>query len=40
MVDLVHELNGTGEVERLAGAVQGLRYLWPRLQELTAVLPS
>lgn len=42
MVALVHELNGTGEVERLAAmdVAEGLRYPWPRLQQLTAVLPS
>jgi tRNA(Arg) A34 adenosine deaminase TadA len=37
MVDLVHELAGGGEVERLAAmdVVEGLGYLWPRLRELT-----
>lgn len=42
MVDLVHELEGGGEVEHLAAmdVVEGLRYLWPRLQELTKVLPA
>jgi hypothetical protein len=41
MVDLVRELEG-GEVERLAAmdVVEGLRYLWPRLRELTKVLPE
>ena len=35
-VDLVHELEGSGEVERLAAmdVAQGLGYLWPRLREL------
>lgn len=42
MVDLVHELEGGGEVERLAAmdVVEGLGYLWPRLQELTKILPA
>ena len=42
MVDLVHELESCGEVERLAAmdVAEGLRYLWPRLQELTKVLPA
>ena len=42
VVDLVHELEGGGEVERLAAmdVVEGLGYLWPRLQELTKVLPA
>ena len=41
-VDLVHELEGGGEVERLAAmdVVAGLGYLWPRLQELAEVLPG
>jgi len=41
-VDLVHELTGSGEVDRLAamGVAEGLRYLWPRLQELIKVLPA
>jgi hypothetical protein len=40
MVDLVHELEGGGEVERLAAmdVIEGLGYLWPRLQELTKSL--
>jgi hypothetical protein len=40
MVDLVHELHGSGEVERLAAMdiVEALGYLWPRLQELTKSL--
>jgi tRNA(Arg) A34 adenosine deaminase TadA len=35
-VDLVHELKDRGEVERLAAmdVVEGLGYLWPRLQGL------
>jgi hypothetical protein len=39
MVDLVHELEGDGEVKRLAAMdiAEGLGYLWPRLQELTKV---
>jgi hypothetical protein len=39
MVDLVHELEGDGEVKRLAAMdiVEGLGYLWPRLQELTKI---
>jgi hypothetical protein len=42
MVDLVYELEGDGEVERLAAmdVVEGLGHLWPRLQELTKVLPA
>ena len=42
MVDLVHELEGGGEVERLAAmdVIEGLGYLWPRLQELTKVLSA
>jgi hypothetical protein len=42
MVDLVHDLKSSGEVERLAGMdiVEGLGYLWPRLQELTKALPT
>ena len=41
MVDLVHELENGGEVERLAAmdVADGLGYLWPRLQELTKILP-
>ncbi len=40
VVDLVHELERGGEVERLAtmDVAEGLRYLWPRLQELRNVL--
>jgi hypothetical protein len=42
MVDLVRELEGNGEVERLAAmdVVEGLGHLWPRLQELAKVLPA
>ncbi len=42
MVDLVRELESGGEVDRLAGldVVEGLGYLWPRLQELTKALPA
>jgi hypothetical protein len=42
MVDLVRELEGSGEVERLAAmdVVEGLGHLWPRLQELAKVLPA
>ena len=42
MVDLVRELEGGGEVERLAAmdVVEGLGHLWPRLQELAKVLPA
>jgi hypothetical protein len=38
MVDLVHELEGGRVVDRLAAMdiVEGLGYLWPRLQELTS----
>ena len=36
MVDLVHELEGSGELEHLAGmgVSEALGYLWPRLQQL------
>jgi len=42
MVDLVRELEGDGEVERLAAmdVSEGLGYLWPRLRELRKVLPA
>lgn len=42
MVDLAHELERSGEVERLAAmdVIEGLAYLWPRLQELTKILPA
>jgi hypothetical protein len=35
-------LEGGGEMERLAAmdVVEGLGYLWPRLEELTKVLPA
>jgi tRNA(Arg) A34 adenosine deaminase TadA len=40
MVDLVHELEGGGEAQRLAAMEvnEALGYLWPRLQELTEVM--
>lgn len=39
IVDLVHELKGGETVARLAtmDVVEGLGYLWPRLQELTQI---
>jgi tRNA(Arg) A34 adenosine deaminase TadA len=39
-VDLVHELQDDGEVERLAAMEVGeaLGYLWPRLQDLTRAM--
>lgn len=42
MVDLVHELQDGGEVERLAAMEvdEALGYLWPRLRELTEVPPD
>jgi hypothetical protein len=42
MVDLVHKLEGGGEMEHLAAmdVVEGLGYLWPRLQDLTGALPA
>jgi len=42
MVDLVRELEGDGEVERLAAmdVSEGLGYLWRRLRELRKVLPA
>ncbi len=42
VIDLVHDLKGDGEVERLAAmdVVEGLGYLWSRLRELTKVLPA
>ena len=42
MVDLARELEGGGEVERLAAmdVVEGLGYLWPRLRELMKVLSA
>jgi tRNA(adenine34) deaminase len=41
-VDLVHELQDDGEVERLAAMEVGeaLGYLWPQLQELTKATPA
>ena len=41
-VDLVHELDGDGEVERLAAMEvnEALGYLWPQLQELTKAMPA
>ncbi len=41
MVDLVHELQRRGEAEHLAAmdVTGGLGYLWPRLRELTRILP-
>jgi len=41
-VDLVRELQDSGEVERLAAmdVAGGIGYLWPRLRELTTVLPG
>jgi hypothetical protein len=42
MVDLVRELEGGGEVERLAAmdVAERLGYLWPRLEELTKDPPA
>jgi tRNA(adenine34) deaminase len=42
MADLVHELERGDEMERLAAmdVVEGLGYLWPRLQDLTKALPA
>lgn len=42
MVDLVHELERGGELERLAAmdVADGLGYLWARLRDLTKVLPA
>ena len=42
MTDLVHELEDGGETERLAAMEvdEALGYLWPRLQELTEVMPA
>jgi tRNA(Arg) A34 adenosine deaminase TadA len=42
LTDLWHELEDGGEADRLAAMEvnEALGYLWPRLQELTAVLPA
>jgi tRNA(Arg) A34 adenosine deaminase TadA len=42
MTDFVHELDNGGELERLAAMEvnEALGYLWPRLQELTEVMPG
>jgi len=42
MADVVHELEDGGEVERLAAMEvnEALGYLWPRLQELTELMPA
>jgi tRNA(adenine34) deaminase len=42
MIDLVREMQDSGEAERLAAmeVVEGLGYLWPRLGELARVLPA
>ena len=42
MIDLVHELQDSGEAERLAAmdVTEGLGYLWPRLGELAKALPA
>jgi tRNA(Arg) A34 adenosine deaminase TadA len=42
MADIVHELEDSGEAEHLTGMeVHGaLGYLWPRLRELTEVMPA
>jgi tRNA(Arg) A34 adenosine deaminase TadA len=41
MVDLVRELDDSGEVEHLAAmnVADGFGYLWPRLEELARILP-
>jgi len=41
LTDLVHELDDGGDVGRLAAMEvnEALGYLWPRLQELTGVMP-
>lgn len=41
MADIVHELEDSGEAERLTGMEvhEALGYLWPRLRELTEVIP-
>ena len=42
MADLAHELEDSGEAEHLAAIEvnEALGYLWPRLQELAAVMPD
>ena len=42
MADLAHELEDSGEAERLTAMEvnEALGYLWPRLQELAAVMPD
>ena len=42
IVDLVHELESGGEVDRLAAmdVIEGLGFLWPRLEELAKALPA
>jgi tRNA(adenine34) deaminase len=42
MVDLVHELEDGREVDRLAAmdVIEAFGYLWPRLQEVSKVLPA
>ena len=42
MADLAHELEDSGEAEHLAAVEvnEALGYLWPRLQELAAVMPD
>ena len=42
MIDLVRELEDSGEAERLLAmeVSEALGYLWPRLQELTDVMPT
>jgi hypothetical protein len=42
MADLMHELEDGGEAQRLAAMEvnEALGYLWPRLQELTKVVPA
>ncbi len=42
LIDLVHELEDGGEAENLAAMEvdKALGYLWPRLQELTEVMPA
>jgi len=42
MADLAHELENSGEAERMAAMEvnEALGYLWPWLQELAAVMPD